>query len=546
MKSEQQEQRIRAMVITREDILKQHAPWIKNIDNDDDEYNDESPSSQSQCKAAILQCYSENTGFDGFEFDELVNVFSKNENKNFERDPILCRTAFSLDNLQFTCSPAEVVHMMGHNVGGDEGIDGSNYTVVRKGESSEENYILLSDNDMSYYLSRIKPLKLLYLNMCNKFELSCMVMARMDPDEIVYVICAHGKIHDRGARFMSEIFYQELSQKDFNIIDAFDNMQRRASNEDTENQWGRNEWFPCLMRKAKGEKPILLRANWKYNENDIDDEVKERFEMLCNKKLDSEVGGSREHILEGGYRSWRDGDKIGIQERAALRAVGFITDRHTYTLDKDGMVVNIDSFWRVQINFDQGLWPKAGGKRKWTDLWEIALSNILKKCEDIDALTACESHLRKSIRLREMKVEEYSRDEGQGDVQRKMTKAERNHISMLYYVGNALTLTTRRLYYTHSDKALKAVGLGKKNCTMSEVWSTQLPNKIQNFNDKSKLTECQTHLKMALEWRKKEYEQKEKQERDESHLKELQSMISIVEDTTLTAVGQRLLTLNNE
>ena len=546
MEAEQQEQRIRAMVITREDILKQHAPWIKNIDNDDDEYNDESPSSQSQRKAAILQCYSENTGFDGFEFDELVNVFSKNENKNFERDPILCRTAFSLDNLQFTCSPAEVVHMIGHNVGGDEGIDGSNYTVVRKGESSEEKYILLNDNDMSFYLSRIKPLKLLYLNMCNKFELSCMVMARMDPDEIVYVICAHGKIHDRGARFMSEIFYQELSQKDFNIIDAFDNMQRRASNEDTENQWGRNEWFPCLMRKAKGEKPILLRANWKYNENDIDDEVKERFEVLCNKNLDSEVGGSKEHILEGGYRSWRDGDKIGIQERAALRAVGFITDRHTYTLDKDGMVVNIDSFWRVQINFDQGLWPKAGGKRKWTDLWEIALSNILKKCEDIDALTACESHLRKSIRLREMKVEEYSRDQGQGDVQRKMTKAERNHISMLYYVGNALTLTTRRLYYTHSDNALKAVGLGKKNCTMSEVWSTQLPNKIQNFNNKCKLTECQTHLKMALEWRKKEYEQKEKQERDESHLKELQSMISIVEDTTLTAVGQRLLTLNNE
>ena len=78
------------------------------------------------------------------------------------------------------------------------------------------------------------------------------------------------------------------------------------------------------------------------------------------------------------------------------------------------------------------------------------------------------------------------------------------------------------------------------------MWSTQLPNKIQNFNDKSKLTECQTHLKMALEWRKKEHEQKKKQKCDESHLKELQSMISIVEDRTLTVIGQRLLTLNNE
>ena len=112
---------------------------------------------------------------------------------------------------------------------------------------------------------------------------------------------------------------------------------------------------------------------------------------------------------------------------------------------------------------------------------------------------------------------------------------------MLYYVGNALTLTVRRLYYTYSDKALVAVGLRSKNCTMPEVWSTQLPNKIQNFNDKSMLTLCQTHLKMALEWRKKEYERKKKQEWDESHLKELQSMISIIEETTLTVIEQHLL-----
>ena len=541
MESEEQELSIRGMKITREDILTQYAPWMYNVINDDEYDDDERPSSHSQCKAAILQCYSKKTGFDGFELEELVKVFNKNENKNFERDPIVCRTAFSMDNLQFTCSPAEVVHMIGHNVGGDERIDGCNYTMVRKGESSEETYILLSDNDMSYYLSRIKPLKLLYLNMCNKFELSCMVMARMKPDESVYVICAHGRIHDKGARFMSEIFYQELSQKDFNIVDAFDNMQRRASNEDTENEWDRNEWFPCLMHKAKGEKPILLRANWSYNETNIDHKVKERFEALYNKKLDSEVGGGEEHILEGGYRNWHDGNEIGIQERAALRAVGFITDRHTYTLNKHGMVVNIDSLWHVQINFDPGIWPTTGGKRKWKDLWEIALSNILKTCKDIGALTACESHLRESIRLREMKVEEYSRDEGQGGVKRKMTQEERSHISMLYYVGNALTLTVRRLYYTYSDKALVAVGLRSKNCTMPEVWSTQLPNKIQNFNDKSMLTLCQTHLKMALEWRKKEYERKKKQEWDESHLKELQSMISIIEETTLTVIEQHLL-----
>ena len=116
---------------------------------------------------------------------------------------------------------------------------------------------------------------------------------------------------------------------------------------------------------------------------------------------------------------------------------------------------------------------------------------------------------------------------------------------MLYYVGNALTLTIRRLYYTYSEKALKAVGLGKKNCTMFEVWSNQLPCKIENFNDESKLTECQAYIVTALEWRKKEHEQKIKQKYDESHLKELQSMISIIEDITLTEIGQRLLTLSN-
>merc|ERR1711988_823912 len=182
----------------------------------------------------------------------------------------------------------------------------------------------------------------------------------------------------------------------------------------------------------------------------------------------------------------------------------------------------------------------GNGKRLWKDLWKIALFNVLKGCDDIDKLTKCEEHLRESIRLREMKVEEYSRNEGQGGVKRKMTEEDRNHISMLYYVGNALTLTIRRLYYTHSDKAFKAVGLRSKNCTIPRVWSTQLPNKIQNFNDKSRLDQCQTHLKIALEWRKKEYEQKKKQEWDDSHLKELQNLISVIENTTLLAIDARL------
>ena len=59
------------------------------------------------------------------------------------------------------------------------------------------------------------------------------------------------------------------------------------------------------------------------------------------------------------------------------------------------------------------------------------------------------------------------------------------------------------------------------------------------------MTECQAYIVTALEWRKKEHEQKIKQKYDESHLKELQSMISIIEDITLTEIEQRLLTLSN-
>ena len=138
MESDEQLQLIRKMVITRDDILTQHAPWFKDMDDDDDDDHDDderfsydkSPSQNAPYKTAILQCYSEKTGFDDFEREQLQEVFSKDENKNFEKVPIICK-AFSMDNLQFTCSASEVVHIIGHNVGDN----GFNYTQVRKRES---------------------------------------------------------------------------------------------------------------------------------------------------------------------------------------------------------------------------------------------------------------------------------------------------------------------------------------------------------------------------------------------------------------------------
>ena len=306
------------------------------------------------------------------------------------------------------------------------------------------------------------------------------------------------------------------------------------------------------MRKTKGEKPVLLRADWKSDENDIDGELKERFETLCNKKLDAEVIKGEDHILKGGCRSWHLGDEIGDNERAALCAMGFKTDIDVYILDGGGMVDDIDSFWNAQ-DFDRTIWPAGSNGRKWEELWSIALSKILKSCSDIDKLTECGRHLKESIRLREEKVRKYSHGKGVTGGGEKMSEKDRSHDSMLFHVGNAFILTARRLYYTYSDIALKTVGLGKKNCTMYKVWSTLLPNKVKDFNDKNRLEKCRAHLEKALEWRNGEYEQKEKikpedkkkKEDHEKRIVELRLMIEVIKDTALPSIHQRLIELNN-
>ena len=119
---------------------------------------------------------------------------------------------------------------------------------------------------------------------------------------------------------------------------------------------------------------------------------------------------------------------------------------------------------------------------------------------------------------------------------------------MLFHVGNAFTLTARRLYYTHSDVALKTVGLEEENCTKYEVWSTLLPEKIEDLKDKSQLETCRAHLAKAFEWRNEECEQKKKiqpkkkkkKEEHESHIIELQRMIEVIKDKTLPSIDQRM------
>ena len=155
-----------------------------------------------------------------------------------------------------------------------------------------------------------------------------------------------------------------------------------------------------LATPEKGEVIVndLIRGKIRFNNNELDDLILLRSDgsptyHLCNVVDDYEQGVTtvirgEDHILEGGSRSWRVGDKIGESEMAALRAVGFTTDRHTYTLDDDGMVDNIDSFWSAQ-KFGPKIWPAGSNGRKWEELWSIALSKILKNCSDIDTLTAC-------------------------------------------------------------------------------------------------------------------------------------------------------------
>merc|ERR1711991_886151 len=211
----------------------------------------------------------------------------------------------------------------------------------------------------------------------------------------------------------------------------------------------------------------------------------------------------------------------------------------TYTLNDDGMVDDIDSFLSAQ-KFDPKIWPASNNGRKWEELWSIALSKILKNCSDIDTLTECGGHLRESIRLREEKVREYSRGEGVTGGGEKMSEKDRSHDSMLFHVGNAFTLTARRLYYTHSDVVLKTVGLEEEICTNYEMWLTLLPEKIENLKDKSQLETCRAHLAKAFEWRNEECEQKKKEEH-ESHILELQRMIEVIKKTALPSIEQRLI-----
>ena len=158
-----------------------------------------------------------------------------------------------------------------------------------------------------------------------------------------------------------------------------------------------------------------------------------------------------------------------------------------------------------------------------------------------------------SILLREIKMREYSHGGRVSEGGKKVSEKDRSHDNMLFHVGNAFILTARRLYYTYSDIALKTVGLGKKNCTMYKVWSTLLPNKVKDFNDKNRLEKCRAHLEKALEWRNGEYEQKEKikpedkkkKEDHEKRIVELRLMIEVIKDTALPSIHQRLIELNN-
>lgn len=92
---------------------------------------------------------------------------------------------------------------------------------------------------------------------------------------------------------------------------------------------------------------------------------------------------------------WQDGNSIRNHEKAALAAVGFVTDG--FALGSNGYLLDIDGFWRAQSNWKDKVAEKP---RKWTELWTIVLPKIIPLVKDTTLLITCKNHLKEVLKLR--------------------------------------------------------------------------------------------------------------------------------------------------
>ena len=384
----------------------------------------------SLCKVEIMQCETLASGWDNRETEKLKETFDNSNNKHFDKEPIINR-CLNLSQLQL--AQGDVFHFIGHSL---SLVDGTGAIVVRENKD-DDNFLKLSDIDLSLYLGTSqsnKPLRLIYLSMCDKFPLACMLMSTLQSSGSFYVVCWHKLVPDKLAYDFSEQFYRYCAYIAFDVEKAFDTTIYNILLDYSEEE--RKGFYPCLLRQSEidGQPPRLLRANWKMKPEIIDSDIIVRFDDFCSRDLESESFGSTSkpfHITEGD-RNWRDGNQIGDNEKDALGAIGFITSGHTLTAD--GMVSDIDSFWYAQVNtFDANLWPATAEKpRRWPHLWNKVLPKVILQCTDSSKIKACRWHLQTAINLRIADFQQKSNSASLSpDKQREMNRSHQYMISVM-------------------------------------------------------------------------------------------------------------------
>jgi len=282
-----------------------------------------------------------------------------------------------------------------------------------------------------------KPLRLIYLSMCDKFSLACMLMSTLQSSGNFYVVCWHKKVPNKVACDFSEQFYRYCAYNAFDIEKAFDTTVNNILLEYSVEE--RNGCYPCLLRQGEidGQPPSLLRANWEMKPEVIDSDIIARFDNLCSRDLEGEIFGSTSkpfYIMEGN-RNWHDGNQIGDYEKNALGAIGFITSGHALT--SNGNVADVDSFWYAQVNFDKILWPATAEKpRRWPHLWNKVLPKVILQCTDISKINACRQHLQTAINLRWADFQQKSNSASlSSNEQREMN---RSHLYMIRVMTEAV------------------------------------------------------------------------------------------------------------
>merc|ERR1711871_477100 len=377
MDSDEPRQQIQDTYITEEIILDRYAVWFKDInddiddDDDDDDDVDEnvvdgSFSPGASCKMVIMEYKPLKIGLDSEERNKLIEILQGSENKAFNAAPVVYE-CLSLDHI--LRARGDVLHFIGHST---NLLDGTNGVVIRVNSAADE-YMKVSDVDLSWYLGRVyseRPIRLIFMSMCDKFPLACMLMSTIRSSGSFYVVCWHGKVPDRLAYAFGVAFYELCARDKLDIPKAFDaasiNVLLRC---DIEKPTG---CFPLLLRQGENEEDpaSLLRANWVQRPELIDQSIQEEFRDLSSNENLSHVIGEGEHIeLPEGNRNWHDGNQVGDHEKAALSALGFDT---------------------------------KGKFRKWQELWDDVFPKVIEQCMDIKKLKSCGFHLDEVIRLRKV------------------------------------------------------------------------------------------------------------------------------------------------